>query len=173
MSLYFAPFSFPQAWPVAPKALCWHHHASTLGKHCAGDERGLVFLEAWCLELKPNSSIFVSSDQRILFLTVWESFRRFFCCCDGCPGSFSHLRTGSLERSLYISVFPFLLICKKSKNPFSSVLLYNIINDLHCQCEVIYMLYCTKNIELQCVTKQMTRHSIRNDYWVKLSNKLS
>ena len=33
------------------------------------------FLKTWRLAFRPNSSIFVSSDQRILFLMVWESFR--------------------------------------------------------------------------------------------------
>ena len=36
------------------------------------------FLQTWRLELRPNGSILVLSDQRILFLTVWDSFRCFF-----------------------------------------------------------------------------------------------
>ena len=34
------------------------------------------FLTTWCVELRPNSSILLSSHQRILLLTVWDSFRR-------------------------------------------------------------------------------------------------
>ena len=79
------------------------------------------------LELTPKSSILVSSDQRILFLIVWESFMSFFVklnagfhmsyteerlpsshsaikprLVEGCSdswlcGTFSHLPTASLE----------------------------------------------------------------------------
>ena len=75
------------------------------------------FLQMWHIVFRPNSSIFISSDQRILFLMVWQSFtcllanskqavmclllRSGFClaikawlvqCCrNGCPsGRFSH-----------------------------------------------------------------------------------
>ena len=33
---------------------------------------------SWCLTFRPKSSIFVSSDQRILFLMVWESLGTFW-----------------------------------------------------------------------------------------------
>ena len=36
------------------------------------------FPQTWRLELWPTSSVLVSSDQRILFLTGWESFGCFF-----------------------------------------------------------------------------------------------
>ena len=45
---------------------------SPLGWYWAGDKWCLV--SSRCLELRPNSSILDLSDQRILFLTVWESF---------------------------------------------------------------------------------------------------
>ena len=35
-------------------------------------------LQTWCLAFRPNSSILVSSDQRILFLIVWESLGAFW-----------------------------------------------------------------------------------------------
>ena len=74
------------------------------------------FLKMWRLAFKPKSSILVSSDQRILFLMVWESLGAFWqtpsglsCafywkawlvegCRDGCPsGRFSNLHRGTLE----------------------------------------------------------------------------
>jgi hypothetical protein len=85
------------------------------------------FLQMWRLAFRPKSSILVSSDQRILFLMVWESFRCLLAnskravmclllrsglasghstikawlvesCRVGCPsGSFSHLPRGTLE----------------------------------------------------------------------------
>ena len=94
-----------------PTAWCCHHHA------------GMVpgFLQMWRLAFRPKSSILVSSDQRILFLMVWESLGAFWqtpsglscafywghstikawlveCCRDGCPsGRFSHRHRGTLE----------------------------------------------------------------------------
>lgn len=86
------------------------------------------FLQTQYWESRPNSSILASSDQIILFLTVWVSFRYFHemskqafmclfeerpasghsavkpksveCCSDGCPsGSHSQLHRESLELS--------------------------------------------------------------------------
>ena len=81
------------------------------------------FLQTWRLTFRPNSSVLVSSDRRILFLMVWESLGAFWqtlsglsCafysisvqftikawlvewCRDGCPsGRYSHLHRGTLE----------------------------------------------------------------------------
>lgn len=68
------------------------------------------FLHKLCLEFRPNSSILVSSDQRILFRLSVIFFERLpsghsaikpeWCCSDGCPsGGLSHLYTGSVELS--------------------------------------------------------------------------
>jgi hypothetical protein len=84
------------------------------------------FLQKWRLAFRPNNLIFVSSDQRILLLMVWEHlgaiwqtpsrlscavywgvasvwqlYRKAWlveCCKDGCPfGRFFHLHRGTLE----------------------------------------------------------------------------
>ena len=73
------------------------------------------FLQTWCLAFRPKRSILISSDQRILFLMVWESLSTVMClllpsghstikawlveCCrDGCPsGRNSYLHRGTLE----------------------------------------------------------------------------
>ena len=84
------------------------------------------FLQMWSLAFRPKSVMLDSSDQRILFLMVWESFRCLLanskravmclllrsgfrlattikawlaeCCRDVCPsGRFSHLHRGTLE----------------------------------------------------------------------------
>ena len=67
------------------------------------------FLQTWHLAFRPKSSIFDSSNQRILFLMVWGlrclQYSGFTikawlveCSRDGCPsGRFSHLRRGTLE----------------------------------------------------------------------------
>jgi hypothetical protein len=41
------------------------------------------FLQMWHLTFRPKSSIFLSSDQRILFLNVWESFRHLWQTTSG------------------------------------------------------------------------------------------
>ena len=95
-------------------AWCSKHHASP------------NFLQTWHLAFRPKCSILVSSDQRILFLMVGESFRCLLanskravmclllrsgfrldttikawlveCCRDGCPSErFTHLHRGTLE----------------------------------------------------------------------------
>ena len=86
IALCFAPFSFPSTLtsPQVPAAKK-HPHSMMLPPPCF--TIGIVlcrwwavpgFLLIWHLELWPNSLILVSSDQRILFVTVWESFRCFF-----------------------------------------------------------------------------------------------
>ena len=78
ISLYFAPsdqFPGPFHWKT-PTSMMLPPPCFTIG----------VVLGRWWavpaysrhLELRPNGSILVSSDERILFLTLWESFRRFF-----------------------------------------------------------------------------------------------
>ncbi len=113
--------SCPCSWKNTPTAWCCHHHASLLGLYWTGDEQCLVFLHTYRLELRPKSSILVSSDQRILFVTILESFRCFLAnsmrafhvsghsaikprlvegCSDGwLSTTFSHLPNASLERS--------------------------------------------------------------------------
>ena len=75
--------AFPQPWPVP--ATEKPSHSMMLPPPCF--TVGMVldrwwavpgFLQTWLVELRPNGSILVSLDQRILFLTVWESFRCIF-----------------------------------------------------------------------------------------------
>ena len=108
-----AEFPCPCCWKTSPQ----HDAATTM--------LGIVpsFLQTWCLAFRPNNSILVSSDQRILFLMVWESLGAFCqtpsglsceewlqsgystikawlleCCRDGFPsGRFSHLHRWTLE----------------------------------------------------------------------------
>ena len=80
ISLYLAAFIFPSIVPAAEQ----HPHSMMLPPPCF--TVGIVlgrwwavpgFLHTYRLELMPKSSILVSSDQRILFLIVWESFMCF------------------------------------------------------------------------------------------------
>ena len=83
ISPYFGLFSFPSTLTSLPvPAAEKHPHSMMLPP--PGFTVGMVlgrwwavpcFLQTWHLELRPNNSILVSSDQIILFLTVWESFR--------------------------------------------------------------------------------------------------
>lgn len=55
-------------------AWCCHHHVSLYGWYWCDNE--LCFLQMWRLTSTPESFfIFVSSDQIILFLMMWKSFR--------------------------------------------------------------------------------------------------
>ena len=134
ISLYIAAFIFPSiltslSVPAAEK----HPHSMMLPPPCFTVGMVLAwwwavpgFLQTWRLAFTPKSSLFVSSDQRILFLMVWESIRCILaamclllrsgyrhtppsghstiqawlvdCCRDGCPsGRFSSLHRGTLE----------------------------------------------------------------------------
>ncbi len=85
ISLYLAAFIFPsiatnRPVPAAEK----HPHSMMLPPPCFTvgtvlDRWWVVpgFLHTYRLELRPKSSILVSSDQRILFVTILESFRCF------------------------------------------------------------------------------------------------
>ncbi len=85
ISLYLAAFIFPfiatsRPVPAAEK----HPHSMMLPPPCFTvgtvlDRWWAVpgFLYTYRLELRPKSSILVSSDQRILFVTILESFRCF------------------------------------------------------------------------------------------------
>ncbi len=85
ISLYLAAFIFPsiatgRPVPAAEK----HPHSMMLPPPCFTvgtvlDRWWAVpgFLHTYRLELRPKSSILVSSDQRILFVTILESFRCF------------------------------------------------------------------------------------------------
>lgn len=61
----------------------WDDAGQVMSAGCLG------FLQTWHFELRPNSSILVSSDLRILFLTVWESLRCFSQTPSGLSGLFS------------------------------------------------------------------------------------
>ncbi len=80
ISLYLAAFIFPlittrRPVPAAEKTPPQHDAATTM-LHCWDWWAVPGFLHT--LELRPKSSILVSSDQRILFVTILESFRCFF-----------------------------------------------------------------------------------------------
>ncbi len=88
ISLYLAAFIFPsiatrRPVPAAEK----HPHSMMLPPPCFTvgtvlDRLWAVpgFLHTYRLELRPKSSILVSSDQRILFVTILESSMRAFMC---------------------------------------------------------------------------------------------
>ncbi len=136
ISLYLATFIFPSIATSHPvPAAEKHPHSMMLPP--PGFTVGTVldrwwavpgFLHTYCLELRPKSFILVSSDQRILFFTILESFRCFlansmqaFMCLalrrgfsaisaikprlvEGCSDgwlstTFSHLPNASLELS--------------------------------------------------------------------------
>ena len=63
--------SFPRSWLVSQSLLLKNISISL----CITVGMVTVFLETWCLAFRPKSSILFSSEQRILFLMVWESFR--------------------------------------------------------------------------------------------------
>ncbi len=79
ISLYLAAFIFPSiatSRPVpaaenTPTAWCCHHHASLLGLYWTGVSSAW-FLHTYRLELRPKSSILVSSDQRIYLSPSWS-----------------------------------------------------------------------------------------------------
>ncbi len=86
ISLYLAAFIFPSIATSRPVLAAEKHpHSMMLPPPCftVGTvlERWWAvpgFLHTYHLELRPKSSILVSSDQRILFVTILESFRCFF-----------------------------------------------------------------------------------------------
>ena len=68
--------SFPRFWLVSQSLLAEKHpHSMMLPPPCFTVGMAAGFLQTWCLAFRLNSYILVSSDQRILFLVVWESFR--------------------------------------------------------------------------------------------------
>ncbi len=71
--------SCPCSWKTPPQ-----HDAATIMLHC-WDCIGQVMSSAWFsphipLRIKAKKFYLVSSDQRILFVTILESFRCFFMC---------------------------------------------------------------------------------------------
>ncbi len=68
--------SCPCSWKTPP-ALCCHPPCFTVGTVLDRWWALPGFLHTYRLELRPKSSILVSSDQRILFVTILESFRCF------------------------------------------------------------------------------------------------
>ncbi len=86
ISLYLAAFIFPSIATSRPVPAAENHpHSMMLPPPCFTvgtvlDRWWAVpgFLHTYRLELRPKSSILVSSDQRILFVTILESFRCFF-----------------------------------------------------------------------------------------------
>ena len=88
ISLYFAPFIFTSiltSLPVPSAEI--HPHSMMLPP--PSFTIGMVpgFLQAWRLAFRPKSSILVSSDQRILFFIVSESFRCLFANTKQAVGS--------------------------------------------------------------------------------------
>ncbi len=85
ISLYLAAFIFPSIATSRPvPAAEKHPHSMMLPPPCFTvgtvlDRWWAVpgFLHTYRLELRPKSYILVSSDQRILFVTILESFRCF------------------------------------------------------------------------------------------------
>ncbi len=85
ISLYLAAFIFPSIATSRPvPAAEKHPHSMMLPPPCFTvgtvlDRWWAVpgFLHKYRLELRPKSAILVSSDQRILFVTILESFRCF------------------------------------------------------------------------------------------------
>ena len=68
--------SFPRSWLVSQSLLLKEiPHSMMLPPLCFTVGMLPGFLQMWFLAFRTNSSILVSSDQRILFLMVWESFR--------------------------------------------------------------------------------------------------
>ncbi len=86
ISLYLAAFIFPSIATSRPvPAAEKHPHSMILPPPCFTvgtvlDRWRAVpgFLHTYRLELRPKSSFLVSSDQRILFVTILEYFRCFF-----------------------------------------------------------------------------------------------
>ena len=80
VQLSLNPDQSPRLLNNTPAPWCCHHHASPLGWSWAGDERCLVSFrhgaQNWG-QSSSISSILVSSNQKILFLTVWQPFRVF------------------------------------------------------------------------------------------------
>lgn len=82
----FVPYSFPSTLTSLPVlAAEIHHHSMMLPPPCFAvgivSGRWLVmpgFFQRKTLELKPNSLILILLKQKVLFLTVRESFRCFF-----------------------------------------------------------------------------------------------
>ncbi len=130
ISLYLAAFIFPSIATSRPvPAAEKHPHSMMLPPPCFTvgtvlDRWWAVpgFLHTYRLELRPKSPILVSSDQRILFVTILESSMRGFMCLalrrgfrratlpikprlvEGCSDgwlstTFSHLSNASLELS--------------------------------------------------------------------------
>ena len=88
MSLYIAAFIFPSILTSLPVPTAEKHpHRMMLPPPCFTVGMVLAwwwaapgFLQIWRRASMPKSSIFVSSDQRILFLMVCESFRCILPC---------------------------------------------------------------------------------------------
>ena len=76
ISLYFAPIIFSSVLTSLPvPAAEKHPHRMMLPPPCFTVGMVSGFLQTWRLAFRTNSSILISSDQRILFLVVWVSFR--------------------------------------------------------------------------------------------------
>ena len=76
ISLYFAPFIFPSnLTSLSVPASERHPHSMMLPPPCFAVGAVPGFLQTWHLAFRRKSSILVSSDQKILFHMVWESFR--------------------------------------------------------------------------------------------------
>ena len=74
--LYFALFIFPSTQTSLPiPATEKHPHSMMITQLCFTVKMVPGFLQMWRLAFRPKSSILFSSDQRNLFLMIWESFR--------------------------------------------------------------------------------------------------
>ena len=80
--LYFAPFIFPSILTRLPvPAAEKHPHRMMLPPPFFTIGMVPGFLQMWRFAFWPKRSILVSSDQRILFLMVWESFSKIQAGC--------------------------------------------------------------------------------------------
>ncbi len=150
ISLYLAAFIFPSIATSRPVPAAEKHPHSMmlpppcftlLGLYWTGDEQCLVFLHTYRLELRPKSSILVSSDQRILQVFFSKLHAGFHVSCteERLPSghsaikprlvraavmvwlstTFSHLPNASLELSHSDLGFFFTSLTKASSPPIA------------------------------------------------------
>lgn len=86
-------------------------------------------LQTWHLELMSNSSIFVLSDQRILFLVVWESFKYLF---------------EKLQAGCYVLILvEWLLSCESTLQAWSvKCFRHGCCSHIHCNYGTLYRQMC-------------------------------
>ena len=109
ISLYFAAFIFSSILTSLPvPAAEKHPHSMMLTPTCFTIGMVPGFLQTWHLAFRPKSSILVSSDQRILFLMVWESFRSLLA--NSKRRVMCHLLAGSWCWAVWLDLSPVTLL---------------------------------------------------------------